>query len=328
MRIHWKHIAYAFFLSAVLPALLMPFFSRTGVSSTQDKTEPSQGEMQLPETTSESQNALYISVLMNDATIVDMELDAYLVSVVLMEMPASFEAEALKAQAVVARTYTMKRYASGGKHIGAVVCTDSTCCQGFCTAGDHLERGGSESDIEKVRQAVLATKDQVLTYNGSYIDATYFACSGGKTESALAVWGADIPYLQAITSPGEEQAAHYTDTVTFTTEEFSELLGVKLSGRPETWIEDISYTDGGGIEMMRICGTDYKGTVLRKLLGLRSTAFVITALGETVTITTRGHGHRVGMSQYGADAMAINGCTYDQILTYYYQGAVLERITN
>lgn len=280
------------------------------------------------QTQPEMQDDFKISVLMSDGSVMQMELDEYLTSVVLIEMPAEFETEALKAQAVVARTYAVNKHFSGGKHVAASICTDSTCCQGYCSVEEFLHRGGSDSDVEKIRQAVVSTHNQVLTYNGKYIDATYFSCSGGRTESALAVWGAEIPYLQAVESPGEEQASHYTDTVTFTTAEFADLLGKNLYGHPEEWIESVSYTEGGGVESIRICGDEFKGTVIRKQLGLRSTAFTITIVGSTITVTTKGFGHRVGMSQYGADAMAAKGSTYSEILKYYYKGTKLVTLDN
>ena len=262
-----------------------------------------------------------IPVMLGDGTVQQMDLDAYLTCVVLAEMPAEFEKEALKAQAVVARTYALKRFESGGKHEQNAVCTDYSCCQAYCTVEEFLARGESEQMLNKVTDAVIQTHGQVLTFNGALIEATYFSCSGGRTEDALAVWGSDIPYLQAVNSPGEEAAAHYMDTVTFSVDELESLLGEELSGN---WMGDIAYTQGGGVDTIQIGTRTYKGTQIRSLLGLRSTAFVITAVGDTVTITTKGFGHRVGMSQYGADAMALQGSDYSQILAHYYQGTTLE----
>ncbi len=265
-----------------------------------------------------------ISVLMEDSAVRKMDLEAYILGVVLREMPAAFESEALKAQAVVARTYTRRKADDGGKHIDAAVCTDSECCQGFLSPQEYLEQGGEQTLLDKVTSAVESTAGQVLTYDGKLIDATYFSCSGGQTEDAKAVWGADIPYLQSTKSPGEERATHYVDTETFTLSEFAELLGAKLAGSPQDWIGKITYTRGGGVDTIFICGQEYKGTTIRQKLGLRSTAFVISIVGETVTITTKGYGHRVGMSQYGADAMAVQGKTYQQILSHYYKDTALE----
>jgi stage II sporulation protein D len=170
----------------------------------------------------------------------------------------------------------------------------------------------------------METAGQVLRYDGALIEATYFSCSGGMTEDAAAVWGSDLPYLQSTPSPGEEKAEHFTDTVTFTAEEFARRLDIAPEGLPATWFSEPVYTDGGGILTMEIGGVTFKGTTLRQLLGLNSTAFILSAVGDTITVTTKGFGHRVGMSQYGADAMAVQGSTYEQILLHYYRGTTLE----
>ena len=264
-----------------------------------------------------------ITVLDRSGTVAEISEDAYLTAVVLCEMPAEFEPEALKAQAIVARTYALLRMENGGKHENAAVCMESSCCQGYKTIEEYLSAGGKERDVEKIKKAVLETKNMVLTYNGDLIEATYFSCSGGYTEDALAVWGTDIPYLRATPSPGEEGAARYTDTVTFSTKEFVNKLGCDIPENATNWVENIRYTAGGGVESVSMCGKTFSGTTVRQLLGLRSTAFTITVVGDTVSITTKGFGHRVGMSQYGADAMAAGGSSCEEILRHYYQGTEL-----
>ena len=270
----------------------------------------------VPETTVPAWQVL---VQIQDGTVLPMELEGYVLCVLRGEMPADFEPEALKAQAVAVRTYTLKNQ----KHTKAQVCTDPACCQAYCTQEDYLAAGHTVQENQKLEEAVLETAGQVLTYQGQLIDATYFSCSGGRTEDALAVWGTDVPYLQAVDSPGEEKAAHYIDTVTFTAAEFQAKLNTELSGSPVSWIGPVTYTEGGGVNTVSIGGISYKGTQVRQLLGLRSTAFVMTAMTDRVTVTTKGYGHRVGMSQYGADAMAVAGNTYEEILAHYYPGTEL-----
>ena len=254
------------------------------------------------------------------------ELEDYITEVVLSEMPASFEPEALKAQAVAARTYTMKAALTGGKHGDGSTCTDSACCQAHISKSAYLLKGGTEEAYAKVRSAVVGTAGQVLTYGGELIEATYFSCSGGRTEDAVQVWGADYPYLVSVESPGEEAAAHYRDTVTFTPEEFAAALDRELEGTVKDWFEGIQYTHAGSVSTATICGQDYTGTQLRSLLGLRSTAFSVETKENTITITTKGYGHRVGLSQYGADAMAVQGSDYREILAHYYTGTVLGEV--
>lgn len=253
-----------------------------------------------------------------------MELEEYILCVVLGEMPTDFELEALKAQAVVARTYTLKACVEGSRHNGAV-CTKSGCCQAYRTPQAYLDNGGSEEGLNKVLMAVEQTSGQVLTYDGELVFATYFSCSGGSTEDAAAVWGYEVPYLQAVESPGEEDAAVFSKEVIFSAIEFQERMAVRLSGEPKDWFGKIRYTQGGGVKSIEIGGVSYRGTTIRSLLKLRSTNFTVSVDGENIVFTTKGYGHRVGMSQYGADAMAVLGSTYDEILAHYYQGTKLEK---
>lgn len=315
-----KSIILVAILGLICPSLVIAFLRQGQDFCSKEILEPTTIQVE--------QTNLFLNVLMPDGCVDEIALDDYLTSVVLREMPINFEDEALKAQAVVARTYALRRQMKGGKHPGADVCTVSSCCQGYYPIEDYLDDGGSEAGVDKVRDAVLATDNLVVVYEGELIEATYFSCSGGMTEEASAVWGADIPYLQAIKSPGEERAGYYVDTISMPIMEFKERLDISGKGNPENWIEEISYTAGGGINTIRICGKEFKGTEFRKILNLRSTSLYISILGETVTITTKGYGHRVGMSQYGADAMAVNGATFAEIIAYYYAGTQIIAIND
>lgn len=325
MQKNFKGILFALVMGVILPAISMRVAQVVFEDATEaaDETQSEILEADTIPTTSLT-DTFYIPVLLKDGTQTEMELNTYITGVVLAEMPADFEKEALKAQAVVARTYALKRYFSQAKHNAGAVCTDPGCCQAYCSEQDFLSSGGTQIAFRKVADAVTQTNNMVLTYGSELIDATYFSCSGGKTEDALAVWGTDVPYLQSVESPGEEEAAHYMDTVFFTLQEFAECMQIPTDSLKGRWIGDITYTKGGGVAEITICDQRYSGTKVRSLLGLRSTAFVITAVGNTVTVTTKGFGHRVGMSQYGADAMALSGATFREILTYYYQGTVVE----
>ncbi len=255
----------------------------------------------------------------------EMELEEYLVGVLLLEIPGDFHIEAQKAQAVVARTYALRTTQFKEKHPSKGICTDPGCCQGYRDPDEYLLSGGNEERVAIAKEAVSQTSGIILIYQGMPIDATYFSCSGGQTEDALAVWGVDVPYLQSVSSPGEELADHYWDSVQFSPEEFQDALGKKLYGSPNTWFGSATYTRGGGVESMLVGGQLYTGTELRTLLRLRSTAFSVSVSNGTIFITTKGFGHRVGMSQYGAQAMALNGKPYAQILTHYYPGAVIDK---
>lgn len=322
MKSIWREILMAIFMGMLLPGIVLSF----GV----EKRKPEQPVNEtMPSAIPEETNAdLQMNLNLADGSVQKMNMDDYLVGVVLAEMPGDFEVEAQKAQAVAARTFTLKAAVTGGKHGDGSVCSASSCCQAYIAEADYLSKGGTQAVIDRVRSAVAETSGFVLTYEGELIEATYFSCSGGSTEDAAAVWGTDFPYLRATDSPGEENAEHYTDTVTFEAREFADHLGIIPSGAPSEWIGMATYTAGDGINTMYICGKEFKGTELRSLLGLRSTNFTIDVDGNTVVVTTKGFGHRVGMSQYGADAMAVQGYTYDQILAHYYQGTTLQRWEN
>ncbi|MBR4016323.1 MAG: SpoIID/LytB domain-containing protein, partial [Oscillospiraceae bacterium] len=187
-----NHILVAVVLGVVFPAVLFAIWERYEPQNILQETQPTvvyttpvTTEDEPQESNQPVPEARKIPVLFDDGTVHDMELDTYLTSVLLNEMPADFETEALKAQAVVSRTYTLYTM-SNAKHDNAAVCTDSGCCQGYCDKDQYLQKGGTEDAVRKIEDAVLQTKNLVLTYDGMLIEATYFSCSGGKTEDAKA----------------------------------------------------------------------------------------------------------------------------------------------
>lgn len=316
MKTIWREILLAVLMGMLLPGIVVDLGVRCSVTEKTAREEPTTAATQILS----QAEALQIRFREGDE-VTQMDADSYLVGVLLAELPAGFHPEAFKAQAVVARTYAMKAYTTGGKHSDGSVCGDSACCQAYIPAEEYLNRGGLQQTVKTATDAVTATSGQVLTYEGALIEATYFSCSGGSTEDAIAVWGTDFPYLRATDSPGEEYASHYSDTVSFSLEEFSQKLGIALSG--SDWLGAATYTAGDGVNTIYIGGKEMKGTQIRSLLGLRSTNFQIVPQGKTVSVHTKGYGHRVGMSQYGADSMATAGSTYEQILAHYYRGTQL-----
>ena len=313
MKTVLKEIALAMILGILLPGMIL-----NGVVKMRGRNMDLTEETEVIFYTQPEDDSVEIRVLQSDGTVRIMDLEEYIAGVVLAEMPVSFELEALKAQAVVARTYAMRAKNGKSKHQEADVCTESSCCQAFRDIGTQ-----QTEDAQKILDAVLDTRWVVLTYEGDLIEATYFSCSGGNTEDAAAVWGTDVPYLVATDSPGEEKASHYMDELTMPADRFLDALSLESSRPPEEWFGAVNYTAGGGIDCAEICGKTYKGTELRKLLGLKSTAILFEPQSDSVKITTRGFGHRVGMSQYGADTMALEGSDYTQILAHYYRGTVL-----
>lgn len=316
MRPLWRDILDAVWIGMILPGVLLNIFVWK-----QRQQEVAQLPTLYQQSVQESGNCILVQDQKGVHT--NMDLDTYLTGVLLAEIPADFQEEALKAQAVAARTYAWKAHSTGGKHGDNSVCTNSACCQAYVQEDDYLSRSGNPDHLEKVRNAVVSTSGMVLFYDGEPIEATYFSSSGGSTEAAVAVWGADYPYLQTVSSPEEV----LVESVYYTKEEFEQALGISLSGDHSQWFGPASYTEGGGVASMDICGKSYTGVQLRSLLGLRSTVFQMEVEDGKIKITTRGYGHRVGMSQYGANVMAEQGRTWQQILQHYYPGTTLVSVS-
>ena len=247
-------------------------------------------------------------------------LDKYLVGVLLAEMPADFPPAALEAQAIAARTFTLQKI-NARKHSDADICSDSACCQGW------LDPEGTNCGALEL--AVRDTDGLVVTYDDALIDATFFSCDGGRTESALAVWGSNVAYLQAVDSPESDDSRRYAEEKQFSEQELLDLLRAahpEIAPGDVPWFRDLTYTDGGGLATATIGGVTLTGPELRRLLGLRSTDMEIAQGSGAVTIRTQGFGHRVGLSQYGAKAMAEEGSDFVEILTHYYQGTSIRRL--
>ena len=272
--------------------------------------------------------------LQTDTGLIDIPIDEYLVGVVLAEMPTSFSDEALKAQAVAARTVARHRM-SHKKHNHADLCSNSSCCQAWISPVEYLKGTDQKvSGYERVKRAVDETKNEVILYHGELIEALYFSCSGGKTEDAVAVWGNDVPYLVSVESEGEEEAETYYETVRIDKNEFWETICREegwtdfCSERVEADLEDITYTNGGGVAVIKIGDRQLKGTKLRSLFQLNSTKFSVCEENGEIVFQVYGYGHRVGMSQYGANAMAEAGSDYIEILEHYYSGAKVAKQKN
>lgn len=262
-----------------------------------------------------------------------MTLERYLTGVVRGEMPAAFEMEALRAQAAAERSYVYYQLAAGRKdaHPDADFCTDHTCCSAYLSETAAREKWGGDFAPwnTRVEQAVSDTDGQVVLYNGRPILAVFHSSSAGRTAAAGDVWSGDLPYLVSVDSPeGEETVPNYYSTVTFTAAEAKEKLlaarpELKLSGTPDRWFGAAAENGSGRVETVSVGGTDIEGTELRRIFGLRSACFTVAADSESVTFRVTGYGHGVGMSQYGANQLAREGKTWQEILEWYYTGATV-----
>lgn len=262
-----------------------------------------------------------------DKKIEEIPLDEYLLGVVSAEMPANFEQEALNAQALVARTYTIysiKR--NKNKHEGADICDSSTCCQAWISKEDRLARWNEEEYWNKIVKAVNTTKGKVITYNGDVIDAFFHSNSGGITEIPVNVWGGtNFPYLQSVQTSGEEGYSQYSSEVTLTQEELINKIRAKHSDfnidiSQQDSVKILEYTEAGRVKNIQIGNLKLSGVEVRSLLGLKSTNFKIEINNGKVTFIVTGYGHGVGMSQTGADSMAKQGSNYEEIIKHFYTG--------
>ena len=286
-----------------------------------------------PETAAVHHDRDVILTIQDGDTTEQMTLERYLTGVVRGEMPASFEMEALRAQAAAERSYVYYQLAAGRKdaHPDADFCTDHTCCSAYLSETAAREKWGGDFAPwnTRVEQAVSDTDGQVVLYNGRPILAVFHSSSAGRTAAAGDVWSGDLPYLVSVDSPeGEETVPNYYSTVTFTAAEAKEkLLAVhpelKLSGTPDRWFGAAAENGSGRVETVSVGGTDIEGTELRRIFGLRSACFTVAADSESVTFRVTGYGHGVGMSQYGANQLAREGKTWQEILEWYYTGATV-----
>ena len=289
-----------------------------------DVPEPSPGEWDA------GQN---LRVLGRNGQVYEMTMADYLWGVVAAEMPASFEPEALRAQAVCARTYSLwKLQAKSHQADSADICADSSCCQAFLSKADAAQRwgdGAASAYTAKIASAVADTDGKILTYGGAPIQAVFFSSASGATEDAEEVWGRATPYLVSVDSPEGEEVPNYRSTVALTAEQVKKTaaeagLGADLSGDPPGWFQNLTRTASGRVASVELGGVELSGGAARNLFALRSTCFDVKEEDGVFTFSVTGYGHGVGMSQYGANAMASAGSGWQDILTHYYTGAQIE----
>ena len=275
--------------------------------------------------------------------VVEMNFNEYLKGVLAAEMPASFHIEALKAQAVAARTYTYHKKHDMEKsgvaipeHKGADVCTNPAHCKAWISKDKAMDKWGilsAKNYWNKISSAVDSTANVIMTYENEPIDAVFHSTSSGKTENSEDVWFAAVPYLRSVESMGEEASPKFTSTAQISVDEFKDKL---KNARPEIQfpqdmdhiIETVEHTEGGSVKRIRIGGCDFKGTEIRSIFGLNSSNFTIEMQDNHVIFHVKGNGHGVGMSQYGANYLAQQGLNYEEILKHYYQGIEVITLEN
>lgn len=304
--------------------------SKNNESIEEQKLQINQDNTNLDNSTEQSniENTHKIRLLHHDTNEVEeVDLEDYIVHVVSAEMPADFEEEALKAQAIVARTYTMYK-ANNPKHDNADICDDSSCCQAWVSKEKRFERweeDKAQSNWDKIVKCVNDTKGKIITYNNEPINAFFHANSGGTTEIPGEVWGgSNLPYLQVVTTAGEEGYTQYSSEVVL---KFDELLNKLKDKYPDISIDfnnndDIKileYTESGRVKTIKFGNHNLSGVETRTILGLKSTNFEFNKKDDSITFNVKGYGHGVGMSQTGADSLAKEGKSAEDIIKHFYK---------
>ena len=264
----------------------------------------------------------------------------YIKGVVAAEMPISFEPEALKAQAVAAHTYALRRYYQQLQNPseslkGAQFSTDPSVFQAYKSVSELKKQYGDkfEENWRKLSDAVESVIDYVITYDDQPIVAAYHSMSNGETEAAASVWGQDVPYLQPAESDGDLLAPNYQTEQSFSVQEVREKLTqqipeIQLSENPSDWFAVKSHTASGAVDQIAVGDQVETGQKIRTIFGLKSASFEISVQGEQIIFTTKGYGHGVGMSQYGANYLAQQGNSFQEILEHYYSGVKICKLSD
>lgn len=266
-----------------------------------------------------------------NGSVEELELDTYLFGVVASEMPANFEIEALKAQAIVARTYTIYQIKNNKKHENADICDSSSCCQAWISKENRFARWDANLQDEywnKITRAVMETKGKLILYNQEPINAFFHSNSGGKTELAINVWGGNLPYLQAVETSGEDAYTSYNSEIEISKDELIKIMLEKYSEfridfAQNNCIEIIEYTEGGRVQKIKIGNKEISGVECRQIFGLKSAKFNFEILEDKIKFFVTGYGHGVGLSQCGSDALAKQGMNCEDIIKYYYKDVVI-----
>lgn len=330
MKKAWLYFFAFLFICFLLPALLTKKVKETNsnvlVNEAQANTQEDKSQY-------DYKNYGTIKLLhKNTGEVEEVKLDDYLCNVVSAEMPADYEKEALKAQAIVARTYTVYKI-NNKKHDNSDICDDSACCQAWISKEDRLarwEESKRESNWKKIEEAVNETKGKIITYNNEPINAFFHSNSGGTTEVPANVWGGTgYPYLQVVQTAGEEGYNQYASEVEFTNEELINKLKEKYSDiqidfNNDEEIKILEHTDSNRVKTIKFGNHEISGVEARSILGLKSTNFEIEKQDGKIKFSVKGYGHGVGMSQTGADTMAKEGKNYEEIIKHFYIGVEIK----
>ncbi|MCF0125377.1 MAG: stage II sporulation protein D [Clostridia bacterium] len=324
-----------FFVCFILPALLTKSARETTKETTVEIIETN-NEIEMTEEYNYNQYGKIKLLYKKSKEIEEIELEDYICNVVSAEMPVSYELEALKAQAIVARTYTIYKI-QNKKHEEADICDDSGCCQAWISKENRFARWEEtecKNNWDKIEKCVRETSGQIITYEGKPINAFFHSNSGGITEIPINVWGGSgHPYLQVVTTEGEEGYSQYESEVEFSKDELLQKLrskynDIQIDFQNNEDIKILEYTDSNRVRTVKFGNYEISGVEARTLLGLKSTNFIIKKEGESIKFYVIGYGHGVGMSQTGADAMAKQGSNCYEIINHFYVGIDIKEVNS
>ena len=306
----------------ILPILFTNKFETKEVISNESFTE------NIEEISKNKNNDIKIKLLhKQEGNIEELDLEEYLLGVVSAEMPANYEEEALKAQAIVARTYTIYTIKNSKKHNKAEICDEATCCQAWISKEERLskwEENYRDENWKNIENAVYETNGKVITYNGDVINAFFHSNSGGKTEVVSSVWGGtDLPYLQSVETSGESEYSQYYSEITFSKEELENKIKdthpeFVINYNEQDCIKIVEYTSGNRVKTLKIGNLNLSGVEIRSILGLKSANFEVGINETQIKFSVIGYGHGVGMSQTGANTLAKQGYTAEEIIKHFY----------
>lgn len=327
-------ILIIFIIPALLTRRTLPVNSNEKISNQEEQNVENQTQTSNQNEYNYSKYGTISLLHKKTGEVEQVNLDEYLCNVVSAEMPANYEIEALKAQAIVARTYTIYKILNK-KHDTADICDDSTCCQAWISKDDRLarwEESQRESNWQKIVSAVNDTKGKIITYDDKPIDAFFHSNSGGVTEVPVNVWGGtEYPYLQSVETSGEDTYTQYSSEVVFTQEQLINKLKEKYSDISIDFsnsddIKIMEYTESTRVKTVKFGNHEISGVEARSLLGLRSTNFEISIDDDNIKFSVKGYGHGVGMSQTGADSMAKQGSSAEDIIKHFYTGVEVSEV--
>ncbi|MDQ0254836.1 stage II sporulation protein D [Evansella vedderi] len=304
----------------VLPSIIVIGFSNEEVSPYEDPEFVKQ-------TTSETMYSEFtVAVYRNETSVIEqVAFEEYIVGVVSSEMPATFEIEALKAQALTARTYYINLLTFENLDLPKGAYIKDTVEHQVYRNNDELKEIWGDNynrNIARIREAVYETRGEIITYEGLPISAQYFSTSNGYTENSEDYYEHEFPYLRSVESPWDVESPHYESEHVLSISDFQEALEITLDRNSK--IKVLGRTNGGNIKRIRVADKEFTGRELRELLPLKSSDFTINLVDNAVSIQTRGYGHGVGMSQYGANGMAKEGSTYKDIIHHYFQSVKIQ----